>query len=69
MQFLIVLIFVIIAVLLLALSLHFSKYKNRKTACQCAGSEETEEHVPQSRYCPVCGGTRNKENIKNGIDV
>jgi hypothetical protein len=55
MQFLIVLISVFIAVLFMALSFHFSRYKKRKTVCRCEGSEEEKEHSPQSQSCPVCG--------------
>jgi hypothetical protein len=62
MQFLIVLISVIIAVLFMALSFHFSKYKKRKTTCQCDGSEEGREHSPESKSCPVCG-TKDKGNV------
>jgi hypothetical protein len=52
--FLIAFIFFIIAVLFMAISLHFSRYKKRKTGgCGCA-LDESSKDGNHSESCPVC---------------
>jgi hypothetical protein len=51
-RFFIAFIFVIAALLFMAISLHLSRYKKRKTGCCSHGQDEGTKVSPQS--CPVC---------------
>jgi hypothetical protein len=51
MEFVIIFIAVFIAIILMATSIYFSKYKRRKTGCGCSFSDDSSERSTHSQSC------------------
>ena len=63
-KFLIAFLFFIIAIVFMAVSLHFSRYKKRKTGgCSCALEEEVKDGA-HSESCSVCSDGDSNDTIK-----